>query len=542
MPEDRAEGDPLLALLDASPTLILRLDVAGTVVYANRAAHQAFGYAAGALVGRAGDELIVSESHSSHAVWLSDYLQAAEPKPLALGEKVAHRSDGSTFPVDVVVTPLSIGGEPSAFVTLRDLSGRASAERRAVQLGRSYRTLAALNQAIILARDEQQLFDELCRVAVEEGGYLGAWIGCRAEADGTPRLARVASAGGLEDYIARLVIPLDPADARGRGPTATAFREGRPCYAGDFLSDHRTAPWHQLGGGYGIRASATLPVTRAGEVVAVLTLYSGRSNIFDTPTRALLRQLVDNASFAVDRLAATRAVAELARERAELAARLLAAQEAERSRIAADVHDEPIQALAAVELRLGLLERRVAQAAPGLAPGVAEIRGAVEEVVAGLRDLLYELEPASPDAAIPDLLDEACAHVFEHTGTAWRVRVDAEVRLAEHEHYFDPATCGEVLRILREALINARKHAGAASVEVHVGGTSERVEISVSDDGCGIAPEAGSAPGHRGLTTMADRAAVIGADLTIEPRPGGGTVVRVALPRSAGAGRDTRAS
>jgi PAS domain S-box-containing protein len=530
----RAGTAPLGALIEASPALIFSLRVDGTVNYANPASVRAFGHPGG-LLGRPVDELFTDDSGSGNPAWLVPLLRAADPQPLTLGERLARRSDGSTFPVDALVVPLELEGEPSAVVILRDLSERIAAEQRLAELGRAYRTLAALNEAVVRARDDETLFAELCRVAVQEGGYYGVWVGQCAEVDGAPRVVPVAWAGDLEGYVAGLVIPLDPTDPRGRGPTATAFLEGRPVFANDFLEDTGTAPWHRAGSAYGIRSSGTLPVFRGGRVHAALTLYSAQPGAFDADSQALLQQLTANVSFALDSLAAARASAELAQQRAALAARLLAAEEAERNRIAADVHDEPVQALAAVELRLGLLERRLSTAAPELVESAAAIRVEVGEVITGLRELLYELEPASATATVEDLLCEACAHVFEHTGIDWRVDVVGAAR-GEGEHYLDPTTCGEVLRIVREALINARKHADATRVEVGVSATPDLVEVAISDDGRGIPADATTARGHRGLATMSDRASAIGARLEIVPGAGGGTVVRVAVPRACAAG------
>lgn len=527
-----AGTDLLGALLEASPALVAMLDAHGAVTYANRAAVEAFGHEGG-LLGCSVDAILPDPA--GNATWLTPFLRSADPKSLALGERLARRNDGSDFPVDVLVVPLRVGGELTAVVILRDLSERIAAEQRVAELGRAYRTLAALNQAVVRARDEETLFAELCRVAVEEGGYFGAWVGVRAEVDGAPHVVPRSWAGDLDEYVAALVIPLDPTDPRGRGPTATAFLEGRPVFANDFLRDVGTTPWHRAGASYGIRASGTLPVYRGGRVHAALTLYSAQRGAFDAQNQVLLQQLTANVSFALDSLAAAQASADLAQQRAALAARLLAAEEAERKRIAADVHDEPVQALAAVELRLGLLERRLGTAAPELAESAAALRADVSGVAAGLRELLYELEPISASATVEELLEDACAHAFEHTDIDWQVDLEGMSRADGSERFLDPTTCGEVLRIVREALVNVRKHAGAARVEVRVRATPDAVEVTVSDDGRGIPAGPAAARGHRGLATMADRASAIGARLDIGRGPTAGTVVHLAVPRSCAA-------
>ena len=86
-------------------------------------------------------------------------------------------------------------------------------------------------------------------------------------------------------------------------------------------------------------------------------------------------------------------------------------------------------------------------------------------------------------------------------------------------------------RIAKEAMVNARKHAGARHVTVAIGRRDGGVEVRVTDDGKGIQPDDLRAqPGHLGVTSMRDRAEVAGGWLHVESPPEGGTVVRLWLP------------
>ena len=92
-----------------------------------------------------------------------------------------------------------------------------------------------------------------------------------------------------------------------------------------------------------------------------------------------------------------------------------------------------------------------------------------------------------------------------------------------------------LLRIAQEALSNSVKHSGARIVEVALSCTSERVSLSVKDDGSGFSKEGNGngLPGHYGLIGMKERATQIGADLQLASEPGRGTTVSVSLPASA---------
>lgn len=223
-------------------------------------------------------------------------------------------------------------------------------------------------------------------------------------------------------------------------------------------------------------------------------------------------------------VAAGERLAALAAQRRALLDRLVAAQEDERARIAADVHDDSVQALAAVDLRLGVLRRRVAEAAPDLVDQVAQVQGVVSAATERLRNLLFELEPAEADRPLVGALSDAAAHVLEPTGIVWSVDAPGDPDLPPVERVV-------ALRVAKEALANARDHAGATAVRVVVRAVGDGVEVSVGDDGAGLGADATAPrPGHRGLQTMRDRVDVAGGTLQLETPPGGGTTVRFWLP------------
>ena len=269
-------------------------------------------------------------------------------------------------------------------------------------------------------------------------------------------------------------------------------------------------------------------------MVGALTLYARRPEAFDEQVRGLLEGAAENISYALDVLDRAATLQDVARQRSLLSRRLIDAQEAERARIAADVHDESVQPLAAAVLRLGLLERRVASVAPESAPVVSaefdQLHQTLDSVTNGLRELLFELETGDLEASLAELVEDAAQHIFEHSTLRWAVVVDSA--RADLRRGLQPSDRRQALRIVKEALINARKHAWATEVVVTIRPGSEGVELVVHDDGLGI--DASTSPrGHRGLVNMHDRAAVSGGWCRIE-RANPGTVVRVWLPYDGG--------
>ena len=227
------------------------------------------------------------------------------------------------------------------------------------------------------------------------------------------------------------------------------------------------------------------------------------------------------------RLATEAALRDLAQQRARLLSRLVQAQEDERSRIAADVHDDSVQALAAVDLRLGLLRTRLARRDPELAADLAPELDKVVSTVSGattrLRNLLFDLESPARRTTLAVSLGEAADFVFGGTDVAWTVEGDTAIDLPEHHRV-------TAYRIAKEAMVNARKHADADAVTITITRTDEHVVVSVRDDGRGIDPaEVRDRPGHLGIGAMRDRASIAGGVLEVSAHPEGGTEVRLTL-------------
>lgn len=216
----------------------------------------------------------------------------------------------------------------------------------------------------------------------------------------------------------------------------------------------------------------------------------------------------------------------LAEQRQALLERLVRAQAEERAEIANDVHDDPVQALAAVDLRLGLLARKLGDQAPQLLPALVPVQESVTGATRRLRGLIFNLQPPDFDHGLTFALDQAAHDIFDGSSTLWTVR-------AEHEPVAPDATRAVAYRVAREAMTNARKHARANTVAVSVRERDGGLEVSVTDDGVGISegPFA-SSPGHRGLGSMRDRAEIAGGRWDLTESPTGGVEVLCWLPLS----------
>jgi two-component system sensor histidine kinase UhpB len=226
-------------------------------------------------------------------------------------------------------------------------------------------------------------------------------------------------------------------------------------------------------------------------------------------------ELIHTFNTMIDRLEA---------ERATSTARALSAQEGERKRVAQELHDEIGQTLTAVLLEL----KRVADQAP---PPVREQLYQVQETTRNsldeIRRIARRLRPGVlEELGLPSAL-KALASEFTTGGLTVHRSLDtnlpdlgADVELV-------------LYRVAQEALTNTARHAHARHVNLTLHNRPDGAELCIHDDGHGLR----GAPEGAGLRGMRERALLIGAHLTVGPRPGGGTEVRLRVPTQTAATR-----
>ena len=216
-------------------------------------------------------------------------------------------------------------------------------------------------------------------------------------------------------------------------------------------------------------------------------------------------------------------------ERRRLLDKTVRGAEDERTRIAAELHDGPIQRLTVVgyhleEAALALEARNGEHAGELLAAGQRELYDEIGQ----LRRLMTTLRPPALDQrgltlALADQLE-----AFERrTGVGCVLQADRDTRV-------EPELETVLYRLVQEALTNVAKHAHARHVWVHLDTDDERVELHMRDDGIGFDPGTldGQAPnGHFGLAGMRERVELVGGAYRLVSWPGRGTTISVRLPR-----------
>lgn len=236
------------------------------------------------------------DGRNSHDAALQ-YIQQAFDTGHAFFEWTHRRADGSLFPSEVSLVPMTVQGASVLQATIRDMSQRKRNETRLKQLNRALQTLSKTNHTLIHASSEEGLLDEICRIIVEEGGYRLAWVGF-AQFDDERSVKPIAQYGFEADYLDTLRISWQE-DEYGRGPTGTAIRTGKPSVCRNILEDPKYGPWREQALQRGYASSISLPLESAGQTFGALNIYSNEPDAFEGEELKLLMELADDVAFGI---------------------------------------------------------------------------------------------------------------------------------------------------------------------------------------------------------------------------------------------------
>ena len=311
----------------------------------------------------------------------------------------------------------------------------------------------------------------------------------------------------------------------GQGIGGIVLATGRPCrtdhYASDSRLSHEYLPLIQAGRTVGV---LVVPIRSGERVEGLLYVGSEQPRTFTDHDEAILQRLADHAAIA---LANAQLYAEMqaGHERLQgLSHQLLEAQEAERRRIAHELHDEAGQLLASVHLAL---EAAVSGLPPQLREGFQPVRDHLDAIEAQLRRLSHELRPIIlDDLGLLPALRFFAEGVAARTGL--HIHVDGSIKSR-----LPPAVETALYRIIQEGLTNIIKHAAATHVHLQLWRDAGMVHGSLRDNGSGFAVDqlvGRTGPRGLGLLGIEERLEALGGTLRITSAPGHGTTLDITLP------------
>ena len=221
------------------------------------------------------------------------------------------RADGHSYLAEGSLFTAGAGEDAVFTARLHDIGARRQAEKRSQGLIRILRMTAEGNHALVRATSEDELFQDMCRVIVETGGYRMAWVGQAGHGEEKP-VKQLAHAGHEAGYLSLANISWGD-NAYGRGPSGMAIRTGTPQFNNDIRDNPAMAPWREHALERGYLSSISLPLTDNSGVFGALTIYAGEPNAFSPDNVALLIELADDISYGAAALRTRREHGEMER-------------------------------------------------------------------------------------------------------------------------------------------------------------------------------------------------------------------------------------
>jgi PAS domain S-box-containing protein len=318
------ESEHLLRMvMDLVPHFIFAKDYQSRHIFANRACAEANGMTPEQMVGLC-DLDFVPDLVQAEAFMRDDREVIASGRSKFVPEERLTDAAGRTRILQTTKVPFTAPGtgEPTLMGVAVDITEIKQAEARLRKLNRVYAVLSEINQAIVRTREPQVLFEQVCRIAVEMGGFRMAWIGLVGEA--SQQVQVVAQAGGTDAYF-------EQAGVTSRGepvdycPIQNTLRDRQRAICNMIGS---AAPCQEIAFQLGARSAAAFPLLVSGRMRGTLNFYAGETDFFDEEEIKLLDDLALDISFAIEfaEKEAERKRAEAALQEAEARYRALVEQ------------------------------------------------------------------------------------------------------------------------------------------------------------------------------------------------------------------------
>ncbi len=286
---------------DGSPAAVLRIAPDGRAIEGNLAAARLLGLrSASEIPGRDTDEFYSAKQAQALLGRL------LHERALSGIEMELRRADGTrVWVLAHLRLTKAVGVGPAIEVTLLDIAARKRAEERLWRLNRLYRLLSRMNQACVRISERSALGEEICRIAVEDGGFRLVWLGLCDEGGGPLRPSAFC---GFEDgELAGLELALTPAEVRSA--TAAVLAAGECLVINDVASVSTPEPWVADAARRGYGSLGAFPILAHKRLIGSLHLYALAPGFFDTQVTEVLRMLgedIGSALAAIDREAARR--------------------------------------------------------------------------------------------------------------------------------------------------------------------------------------------------------------------------------------------
>ncbi|MDA8084677.1 MAG: GAF domain-containing protein [Nitrospiraceae bacterium] len=284
------------SLFENSADAVIMATGDGKILSVNRAACDALQMTEEEII-RAGREGIVDMTDPAAIA----FLEQMRRNGIARGTITCLRKGGVRFPCEVSsIVFTDRAGNAMTSTIARDITERRRSEDRVMRLSLLYLVLSRVNEAILRASEPRMLYEQVCRIVVEDGSFSMAWVGVADPT--TMTVAPVASYGDDRGYLRDITIRFDDAP-EAAGPTGRAVREQGSEICGDIQNDPSMLPWREKALRQGFRSLAAFHMRGGSGVSGAFTVYADKAQFFTDDEMNLLASMVENISFALEAMA-----------------------------------------------------------------------------------------------------------------------------------------------------------------------------------------------------------------------------------------------
>ncbi len=293
-------------IVDTSPIGITVYNKKGNIIFANKKAEDILGLKM---------EEIVNMTYNSPEWRPTDYEGNTVPDenlPFSIVKRTKKTVYNIKYSIELPNKEkvfLNVNGAPlfdknknfnGMVASIEDFTEKIKVKRELNRLNRAYKMLSECNSQLIQFNNESALFQKICDIIIEIGGYCLAWIGLKKE-DISKSVVPIAKAGFEDGYLEAINISWAETD-KGKGPTGKAIRTAKPIICRNILEDPSFEPWREDAIKRGYKSSIALPLIIDNEAIGALNIYSKLENAFYAEESKLLEKLAENLAFGVQKI------------------------------------------------------------------------------------------------------------------------------------------------------------------------------------------------------------------------------------------------
>lgn len=209
-----------------------------------------------------------------------------------------HRlKNGELISVEIISHSIKYFGKDARLVLANDITERLKYEEQIKKLNRVYAVLSNINKTIIHVSEKQKLFEESCKIAIDEGNFTMAWIGIINKSNN--KVDVIAFDGFTGDYFEKIDIDLND-ELRSQSPAGRALITGEHFIANDVTNYPLMFPWKEDAVRIGYNSTASFPLKVFGEIVGVFNFYAPEKFFFDKEEVRLIDEMASDISFALE--------------------------------------------------------------------------------------------------------------------------------------------------------------------------------------------------------------------------------------------------